>query len=76
MEITGYLKVIVIIFAVAIPISVVFLVYRIVFSGLDSVRSSRRAVNTDEETTDSEKMLGSKQTEFEAEKLNANTDKP
>jgi len=74
MEITGYLKVIIVCFAVAIPVTVVFLVYRIVFAGLNSIPSSRRAVNADEETADPENALGSKPTEIEAGKLKTDTD--
>jgi len=69
MEITGYLKVIIVFFAVAIPVTVVFLVYRIVFSGLNSIPSSRRAVNADEETANPENALDSKSAEIEVEKL-------
>jgi len=69
MEITGYLKVIIVCFAVAIPVTVVFLVYRIVFAGLNSIPTSRRAVNADEETANPENALDSKSAETEAGNL-------
>lgn len=74
MEITGYLKVIIVCFAVAIPVTVVFLVYRIVFAGLNSIPASRRAVNADEETANPESALDSKSTEIEVGKLKPDTD--
>ncbi len=43
MEIAGYLKVMILFFALAIPISIAFLVYRTLFTGLNSISPSRRS---------------------------------
>ncbi len=42
MEIAGYLKVLILFFALAVPISIVFLVYRTLFSGLNSISKTSR----------------------------------
>ena len=54
MEFAGYLKIIILIFALAIPISIVFLVYRTLFSGLRSIPSSRNPVTTSADTVETE----------------------
>ena len=41
MEMNGFLKVVILILALAIPLSIVFLVYRTLFSGLNSISSSK-----------------------------------
>ena len=41
MEFAGYLKVVILILVLAVPISIVFLVYRTLFSGLNSIKASR-----------------------------------
>ncbi|MGB7598643.1 MAG: hypothetical protein WBM09_13860 [Gallionella sp.] len=54
MEFAGYLKVFILLFALAIPISIVFLVYRTLFSGLRSIPSSRNPGNTSADTAEAE----------------------
>ena len=46
MELHGFLKIIILVFALMIPISIAFLVYRTLFSGLDSISSSKRTAIT------------------------------
>jgi len=42
MELHGFLKIIIMVFALIVPISIVFLVYRTLFSGLDSISSRKK----------------------------------
>ena len=51
MELPGFLKVLILIFALLVPISIVYLVYRTLFSGLNSISSSKK---TDPKTNNSE----------------------
>lgn len=54
MEFAGYLKVFILLFALAIPISIVFLVYRTLFSGLRSIPASRNPATTSADTGETE----------------------
>jgi len=65
MEIAGYLKIIIVLFALAVPISIVFLVYRTLFSGLNSISSSRRPANVTEDAAEPEQAQNNKSTENE-----------
>jgi hypothetical protein len=67
MEIHGYMKIIIIIFALAVPIAIATMVYRTLFSGLNSIPSSRK---TDIAASDAEKqesVQNQKQAEKEAD---------
>jgi hypothetical protein len=72
MEIAGYLKVVIVLFALAIPISIAFLVYRTLFSGLNSISKTRRPLNTPEDAAEPEQaqVENKASTENEAGQLN------
>jgi hypothetical protein len=66
MEFAGYMKIVILVFALAIPISIAFLVYRTLFSGLNSISKTRRPLNMPEDAAEPEQAQSNKPTENEA----------
>ena len=54
MEFAGLMKVAILVLVLAIPISIVFLVYRTLFTGLNSIKASRDADNSSAENASQE----------------------
>jgi hypothetical protein len=63
MELHGYLKSIILVFALIIPIAIAFLVYRTLFSGLDSISSSKKPDITPGNSEKPEQAQNQQQTE-------------
>jgi hypothetical protein len=63
MEIHGFLKVIILVFVLIIPISIAYLVYRTLFSGLNSISSSKKTDITANNSKNPEQPQNQKQSE-------------
>jgi Domain of unknown function (DUF4834) len=63
MEIHGFLKIIILVFVLVIPISIAYLVYRTLFSGLDSISSSKKTDITPDDSKNTEQSQNRKQSE-------------
>jgi hypothetical protein len=55
MEMSGYLKVVIVFFALAVPISIAFMVWRTLFAGLNSISTTKRG-NSPEDTAEAEQL--------------------
>lgn len=60
MEFAGLMKVVILVLVLAIPISIVFLVYRTLFTGLNSIKESRDADNSSDKNANQEHTEGNK----------------
>ena len=67
MELHGFLKIIIILFALAVPIAIATLVYRTLFSGLNSIPSSRRSDIAASDAEKQEQIQNQKQVEKDAD---------
>lgn len=67
MELHGFLKIIIILFALAVPIAIATLVYRTLFSGLNSIPSSRRSDIAASDAERQEQIQNQKQVEKDAD---------
>jgi len=67
MELHGFLKIIIILFALAVPIAIATLVYRTLFSGLNSIPSSRKSDIAASDAEKQEPVQNQKQAEKEAD---------
>lgn len=63
MELHGFLKIIILVFALIVPISIAFLLYRTLFSGLNSISSSRNHDVTPNNPEKPEQAQNQQQTE-------------
>jgi hypothetical protein len=60
MEFAGVMKVLILVLVLAVPISIVFLVYRTLFSGLNSIKASRDADSYSDKNVSQEHTEGNK----------------
>jgi len=67
MEIHGYMKIIIIVFALAVPIAIATMVYKTLFSGLNSIPSSRKSDIAASDAEKQEPVQNQKQAEKEAD---------
>jgi hypothetical protein len=67
MELHGFLKIIIIVFALAVPIAIATLVYKTLFSGLNSIPSSRRSDIAASDAEKREQIQNQKQVEKDAD---------
>jgi hypothetical protein len=67
MEIHGYMKIIIIIFALAVPIAIATMVYKTLFSGLNSIPSSRKSDIAASDAEKQEQIQNQKQVEKDAD---------
>jgi hypothetical protein len=67
MELHGFLKIIIILFALAVPIAIATLVYRTLFSGLNSIPSSRKSDITASDAEKQEQIQNQKLAEKDAD---------
>jgi len=63
MENAGFLKIVILIFALAVPIAIVMAVYKTLFSGLRSISSSKDANSTQDDSANHEHVQDQKQSE-------------
>ena len=67
MELHGFMKIIILVFALIVPITIVILVYRTLFSGLNSIPSSRNPDITPSNSEKPEQDQNQKQAEITRE---------
>jgi hypothetical protein len=63
MELPGFLKAIILVFVLIIPISIAYLAYRTLFSGLNSISSSKNPDITPNNSENPEQSQNQKQSE-------------
>jgi len=66
MHFAGLMKVVILVLVLAVPISIVFLVYRTLFTGLNSIVISRKRDNSSDENVNQEHIEGNKPSEKDA----------
>jgi hypothetical protein len=66
MEIHGFMKVVILVFALLVPISIAFLVYRTLFSGLRSISTTEKPAESATETANPEQTQNKVADEKEA----------